>query len=158
MGSEVIFVEPPSSYKGKIKSQKRDLNWLSWGHISALVHSVKTKNGTSYQGNTASRGPCFRWRRLGLFPEKGEVRRVLMSFWGNCYGILYQWECLKAIWRPFYQAECLSRGCGFFGLPFHKYLWNTSDELGTVLEWNQAKQAWNLHSGRGREMISKILK
>lgn len=46
----------------------------------------------------------------------------------------------------------------FFGLPFHKYFLDTSDELGIVLGGNQAKQARSLHSGRRRETINKILK
>ena len=53
----------------------------------------------------------YRWRKLRLFPEKAEVRRVLISFGQSFCGILYQWECLMGIWIPFYQAACLSRGC-----------------------------------------------
>lgn len=43
MNSEAILSNSPYSYKGKMKSQERELDWLNLGHMCALVQSVKTK-------------------------------------------------------------------------------------------------------------------
>ena len=66
------------SYKGKIESQKTELVWLSLGHMSDLVQSVKTKKAKSQEANIAARGPCVQVEEEGLFSKKGEVRRVLL--------------------------------------------------------------------------------
>lgn len=65
------FVELPLFLQRQNKSQKRKLNWLSLGDISALVQSVKTKNATSYKGNTFSRGPYVQMEEVGIFPREG---------------------------------------------------------------------------------------
>lgn len=146
------FIELPlSRYKGKIKSQKRDSDRLSLGHMRAWVQWVKAEKATSYSGNSLQ-GPWVQTGEARTVPREGRVRRVLLSFGGNCEGILCQWERLKGIWIPFHQAECLSRG--WVLCPgTHNCLLRTSCEPGTASECNRAERAWCFPSGRGRAVI-----
>lgn len=53
------------SYKGEIKSQKRKLDWLSLGPMSAVVQSVKTRKVRSYKVNIAVGDPCEQMEKGG---------------------------------------------------------------------------------------------
>lgn len=86
------------------------MNWLSLGHISAVVQSVKTRKRRSYKANMAVGGPCLQIKEGGTGPREGRGEGSVDLFWGELYTILSQRECLKVTWVPFYQAACLSRG------------------------------------------------